>query len=79
MMKVSSEPLIKGAWMLLNIVGILALTTQLIGIVLLFRFSPYAPDVLCAGGVVYLAVFCIFVVRAIRKRRRAATTGDIRV
>lgn len=77
-MKIDSEPLLEGAGVLLNIVAILALATEIVGIVLLVAFSSCGPNVLFGGSVTYLAVFGIAVLTAIRKRKRASPAGNAR-
>lgn len=75
-MKIDREPLLEGAGVLLNVLAMLALAAEIVGIVLLFRFSRYGPNVLFGGSVAYLFVFGIAVLKAVRKGKRASPAGN---
>jgi hypothetical protein len=76
-MKIAREPLLKGAGVFLNIAAILALATEVVGIVLLVAFSSYGPNVLLGGSVTYLAVFGIAVLKAVQNRKRTSPAGNV--
>jgi hypothetical protein len=69
--------LLEGSGVLLNIVAILALAIQIVGFVMLFRFSSRGPDLLLLGSVTYIVAFAIAVLKAVRKRKRALLAGRV--